>query len=330
MKALMYLGLEKLEIVEMPIPAGEVLIKVLYSGICGTDLKTYLHGHHFFKPPVILGHECIGEVVQVTAKNTSLIPGDFVAAAPYIECGTCDMCVGGIPELCTDKSFLKTGCFCEYIAVDNLQAERNIYKISAGDPVYSLVEPLACVLNGMNRLNSDKGQEFLVVGGGPMGTLFAAALTSLGKNVSVIEPSDWRYSWLRENHANEVFSNREEVTGRFFDGIILAANVPELVGQYLPFVREGGSMLLFGGYAKDVRVTIDPYHIHYREVSLSGCTGFSKKHFEKALQMIRNDKGSFDSLITHYYPLEESQNAFTLLKAGVGMKAVIRMSYGQD
>ena len=65
MKSLMYLGPGKLELIEEQIPVEDIVIKVIYSGICGTDLKTYLHGHHMFQPPVILGHECIGEITEI-------------------------------------------------------------------------------------------------------------------------------------------------------------------------------------------------------------------------------------------------------------------------
>ena len=152
MKSLMYLGPGKLELIEEQAPVGDVVIKVIYSGICGTDLKTYLHGHHMFKPPVILGHECIGEITEINVGNSNFKTGDLVAVAPYIECNKCDNCKRGIPALCKNKTFLKTGCFCEFIDVDIEQADKVLFKISSSEPVYTLVEPLACVLNGMSKL----------------------------------------------------------------------------------------------------------------------------------------------------------------------------------
>jgi L-iditol 2-dehydrogenase len=323
MKSLMYLGPGKLELMEEPIPEGDIIIKVLYSGICGTDMKTYLHGHHFFKPPVILGHECIGEITKINVKDTEFRQGDLVAVAPYIECGNCDSCKRGVPALCKNKTYVKTGCFCEYIAVDLAHARKALFKISSDGPVYTLVEPLACVLNGMSQLK-EMGKEYLVVGGGPMGALFAIALSSLGKQIAVVEPGVWRSEQIEQITDVSIFSRQKEVSGTY-DGVILAVNIPELIQEYLPLVKDGGDLLLFSGYAKDKRALIDPYHIHYRELTVSGCTGFSSLHFKEALTMIQKYEAGFNKLISHFFSLERAEEAFTLLKSGNGMKVVIRM-----
>ena len=323
MKSLMYLGPGKLELVEEEIPEGDIIIKVIYSGICGTDLKTYLNGHHFFKPPVILGHECIGKITKIDVEDSEFQIGDFVAVAPYIECGECDNCKRGVAALCLNKSFLKTGCFCEYIAVDKDQAERVLFKINGSDSVYTLVEPLACVLNGMSKLKT-KCKEYLIAGGGPMGALFAMALSSLGKQVTVVEPGVWRRGQLAQMTNVTIYSDLKEVS-RTFDGVILAVNIPELIQEYLPLVKDGGDLLLFSGYPKDKRAMIDPYHIHYREVTVSGCTGFSSLHFKEALSMIEGHEEGFNKLISHFFSLEQAEDAFALLKNGNGMKVVIRM-----
>lgn len=323
MKSLIYLGPGKLELVEEPIPEGDIVIKVFYSGICGTDLKTYLHGHHSFKPPVILGHECIGEITKINVKGSEFQEGELVAVAPYIECGNCDSCRRGVPALCKNKTYVKTGCFCEYFAVDLSHARKALFKISSNEPVYTLVEPLACILNGMNHLK-EMGKEYLVVGGGPMGALFTITLSSLGKRTTVIEPGVWRSKQLKKMTDITIFSDPKEVSGTY-DGVILAVNIPELISEYLPLVKDGGDLLLFSGYPKDKRAQFDPYHIHYREVTVSGCTGFASQHFKEALSMIEGYKNNFNKLISHFFSLEQAEEAFTLLKSGNGMKVVIRM-----
>lgn len=323
MKSLIYLGPGKLDLIEEQIPAGDIIIKVIYSGICGTDLKTYLHGHHMFKPPVILGHECIGEITEINVENGKFNTGDLVAVAPYIECSECDNCKNGVPALCKDKTFLKTGCFCEYIAVDIDQAEKVLFKISSSDPVYTLVEPLACVLNGMSNLKKN-AQDYLIVGGGPMGALFSIALSSLGKKVSVVEPGKWRAEELKKITDAAIFTDITDVSGTY-DGLILAVNIPELIEDYMPLVKDGGDLLLFSGYPKDKRALLDPFHIHYREVTVSGCTGFSSSHFKEALSMIKDYEGGFNKLITHFFDLQQAEDAFELFKSGNGMKVIIRM-----
>ncbi|MCK5672948.1 MAG: alcohol dehydrogenase catalytic domain-containing protein [Spirochaetales bacterium] len=323
MKSLMYLGPGKLELIEEQIPEGDIVIKVIYSGICGTDLKTYLHGHHMFKPPVILGHECIGEITEINNKDSSFKTGDIVAVAPYIECNKCDNCKRGVPALCKDKTFLKTGCFCEYITVDIDQADKVLFKISSSEPVYTLVEPLACVLNGMSNLK-ENAQNYLIVGGGPMGALFSIALSSLGKKVSVVEPGMWRSEELKKITDAAIFSGITDIS-ETYDGIILAVNIPELIEEYMPLVKDGGDMLLFSGYPNDKRAALDPFHIHYREVSVSGCTGFSSSYFKEALSMIKGYEDGFNKVITHFFDLQQAEDAFELFKSGNGMKVIIRM-----
>ena len=90
-------------------------------------------------------------------------------------------------------------------------------------------------------------------------------------------------------------------------------------------MKDGGDLLLFSGYPKDKRAMIDPYHIHYREVTVSGCTGFSSLHFKEALSMIEGHEEGFNKLISHFFSLEQAEDAFALLKNGNGMKVVIRM-----
>ena len=102
MKALMYTGQRQLEVQEVPAPEGAFLVRVAGCAICGTDLKTYLHGHPYFKPPTILGHEFYG-TVEAAPAQTGYQKGDPVVVAPYGDCGACDLCARGAGELCSHK-----------------------------------------------------------------------------------------------------------------------------------------------------------------------------------------------------------------------------------
>lgn len=319
MKALYYLGPEKLEIKQTEKPVGEVVIEVIGTGICGTDLKTYLKGHPMFKPPTILGHECYGKIVELSDCPGELKLGDTVAIAPYVECGECDVCKRGTPELCKNKSYVESGCFAEYVAMSKEHARKALFKVT-DDPVQSLAEPLACVYNGFEKL-IHKPKKLLIVGGGPMGTLFALLGLSQGCDTYVVEKSNWRLEYLRKMG---ITSGSEPPQG-VFDGVILAVNIPELVKEYIPLAADGGKVLLFSGYPKDAVVELDPYAIHYREVGIVGSFGFALEHFKRAVRTLCEMPELFSKLITHTFELEKAPEAFELLRRGKAMKILLRM-----
>lgn len=319
MKALFYLGPGKLELREIEKPAGDIVIRVLGAGICGTDLKTYLKGHPMFKPPTILGHECYGRIEATDNYHGSLKVGDTVAVAPYLECGKCDSCKRGVPELCKFKTFVETGCFSEYISMSEEHALRGLFKVE-DDPLYSLAEPLACVYNGFEKLGR-KPEKLLIVGGGPMGMLLALVGLSEGCETRIVEKSEWRLEYIRRAGI-EGSSERPDGT---FDSIVLAVNVPELVGEYTPLLADGGSLLLFSGYPKDATISVDPYAVHYREVSITGSFGFGFKHFEKAVGSLSTNRDLFGKLITHRFDMRNAREAFELLNRGRAMKIIFGM-----
>lgn len=330
MKALMYLGPESLEMQEIPDPVGEFIIKVAACGICGTDIKTYLKGHHFFKPPTVLGHECTGTVVRAS-KGSRFRTGDLVAVAPYLECGRCERCLRGFGQLCQEKSFISGGAFCEYISIpegfEEAGGVRSVPHAAGPEALleaaisYTLVEPLACVLNGTEHLAVGPRSRILVVGSGPMGTLFALYYQQQGLPVTVLEPNETRRNivsaWGIDCQDPEGFDVAS------YDKVVIAVNKAELAGEYLSKVADGGTVLLFSGLRKEESLTIDSYSVHYREVSLTGSYGYMRRHFDAAFEMIALNPAHYRQLITHTFPLEAGKKAFELSRSGTALKAAI-------
>lgn len=324
MKALVYTAINELEYKEVEFKEDDIVIKVLASGICGTDLKTYLHGHHHFTPPTILGHEFIGRV-EKCKDNPKVKTGDIVAVAPYYECGVCEKCKRGIPELCSNKSYVSTGAFCEYIAVPVtyleglfvLPKEKTIEDLA----VYTLSEPLACVLTGADRLTLREDSNCLVAGGGPMGILFALYFQSLNIKVSISEPNDERRERLAKWGINVL--KPEQVNAGEYDNIVVAVNVSPLISEYVKNIKAGGTILAFSGLQKGINLEIDAYAIHYKEVVLTGTTGFSLERYKRAFEMIKNNEDHFRKLITSTYPLEDGKKAFDSLSSGKDFKVCL-------
>ncbi len=325
MKCLMFQDIGKLEPGEVPMPSSPVWIKVAATGICGTDLKSVYVGHRYFKPPTVLGHEFYGQICKAP-EGYPLKTGTWVVAAPYYECGKCDFCKAGKGDLCREKNYVEAGSFAEYVGVpldymDGLfvlpeKEDENDYD------VYSLTEPLACVINGTTRLETIKGySKVLIVGGGPMGALFSLYYRINGIANAVVEPNPERAQMLRSWGIETVA--QDQVGKGEFDNIVIAVNISSLVQTYLPMVRDGGTLLVFSGLPKGEELEVDAGRIHYNEVSIRGCSGFALPHFREAFSTIRANEGLFRQLITNKFSFEHGQEAFDLLKSGKAFKVLI-------
>ncbi len=321
MKALVYTGIGQLELRDLPYPETEFVVRVLGCGICGTDLKTYMKGHHLFTPPAVLGHEFYG-LVERSFPGSGFQPGDPVVVAPYAECGTCALCAAGSGALCRQKSFVEGGAFCEYVGIPSSYVATGVFAIPETDDAFTLVEPLACVLNGVEHLKIRASSRVLVVGAGPMGALFALLFKARGIPVTVIEPSALR----RDAVASWGIDAREPgaIQAGDYDNIVIAVNRKELVEEYAKSVADAGTVLMFAGLGKSESVTIDSYSIHYREVSLTGCSGYAMSHFREALELITAHRDIFSRVISRSMPLDEGKEAFALLQSGQAFKIVLK------
>ncbi|MDI9427716.1 MAG: alcohol dehydrogenase catalytic domain-containing protein [Spirochaetota bacterium] len=332
MKALVYTGIKQLELKDVPEPSSDFIIKVLGCGICGTDLKTYQKGHHLFSPPAILGHEFYG-LVEKAPIGCGYLAGDKVVVAPYAECGFCDVCMRGAGSLCANKHYVEGGAFCEKVGIASDYIEQGVFHIKELDDVYTLVEPLACVLNGFEQLDLKPTSRALVVGAGPMGALFALLFRAKGIPVAVVEPSaqrreriaSWGIEAFEPGGAGHVESpSAGQVEKGIYDIAIIAVNKKELVSEYIKFVADAGTVLMFSGLSSDEIVAIDAYSIHYRQVSLKGSFGYALHHFKEALSLIEAHKEMFSKIITHNFPLERGKEAFEMLASGEALKIVLR------
>ncbi len=321
MKALMYMGVGQMELQEIHMPTEDFIVRVIGSGVCGTDVKTFLKGHHFFEPPTVLGHECYGEVVRC-APETGYKPGDFVSVAPYCECGECDVCRRGAGQLCNNKSYVPYGAFQEYIGIPADYVSQGVFKIGEAADVYALVEPLACVLNGLEHLRLRKESRALVVGSGPMGTLFALVFGQMGVPVDVVEPAPNRVAFLQG--LGITVHQPGEADYKQYDNIVVAVNKGELVDECVKGVADAGTVLSFSGLPKGTALSTDSYAIHYREVSLTGSFGYGIAHYKKALQMIEDDPKRYDALITHRLPLEQGLEGFEMLRKAEPVKLMFK------
>ncbi|MEW6624003.1 MAG: alcohol dehydrogenase catalytic domain-containing protein [Bacillota bacterium] len=339
MKAAIYYGPTDIVLgnVEVP-PVGKdnLLVKVEAAGICGTDLKTYMRGHHLFKPPCILGHEFCGRIVEVGANVKGFNVNDRIAAAPYVPCGKCFYCIKGEMELCNSQKTLN-GVFAEYVQIPKGVVEKGMIlvpeHVSSRDA--ALVEPLACCINALEDCNIACGDAILIVGGGPMGLLLLQLCKASGAGkIIVSEPVAKRRKAAQDMGALVVnpFEEdldrvvKEQTEGRGADVVLVCLAVPEVIAQTLSLSRKGGVVNIFGGMPKGTLVDIDLNIIHYGQVRLLGSFGFAPKHFKSAMTLISHGVIKLDRIVSHCFPFSEIVRVFRDYDGQEMLKVIIDMN----
>src|SRR3989344_5199574 len=184
MKALIFRGPNDYSVEEKPMPQigeGEVLLKVIACGLCGTDVKVFRNGHRGITPPMIPGHEIVGEVTETKSSTAGVRVGDRVIVIAHIGCMDCDFCKRGFTNNCTWVAndnrvfgFAFDGGFAEYMRVPKEAADRGslipIPPTSLPATAFAISETLACVIHGQEKLRITPQDTVLVVGAGPIGS----------------------------------------------------------------------------------------------------------------------------------------------------------------
>jgi L-iditol 2-dehydrogenase len=321
-----------------PVPKpGEVLIRTRAVGLCGTDLKAYVRGHPYFAPPCVLGHEFAGSVAEVGGGVDAVNIGDAVVVLPYLECGVCASCCAGLGELCQHKAFV-SGALQEYILLPPEIVRRGMFRLPEGVDFVtgSLAEPLACVINGIERSSIGPNHSILIVGGGPMGALLAMVARSRTPHVLVSEIVHARVEALASLGLNTVDPSRESVPDRLAeafgvpkaDRVLIAVGVRSVAEEAFAWTAPGGTGLLFGGLPKGDQLTVDPFAIHYQEVSLVGSFGFRRDHFLAAVAWLADHHDQAASLVTDTVAFEDIETGFALAQQAAGMKTVVVFGEG--
>jgi len=326
-------GVLSVEPVDVPeIKNGdEVLLEVEACSICGTDVHILEVPPAGFdvEPGLILGHEIVARVVDTGNRVKTLKPGDRVVVEPNDYCCVCGYCLKGLTNHCENQTSLgvnKNGGFAEYVIV----TEKTAHKISDDLPTNIAVfaEPLACVVNGFQKINAVPGQSAFVIGAGPIGLIFVQMLKASGfYPVIVSEPMQWRREYAKKCGADYVFNPMEVDAGEFVSSItgIGADVVIEVVGSQLAdgirAVRRGGKVLVFGFNTK-AEPKIIQHHIVLKEIQLLG-TWIAKSSFPAAVQILEKRILDLEKLITHVLPLNRIHEGISSLAKGEGIEVII-------
>ena len=299
-------SLDLVDVEDPPCAEDEVVIRVTTCGVCGTD-RSIFRGEHPARVPVVLGHEYSGVVVETGTAVSGLVVGDRVAVDPNVVDGTCSFCRRGESNLCEGLRPLgisRDGGFAELSALP----ATNAYKLPDGVSLEdgSVVEPLACCVHGIDRAAIRGGDTVLVLGAGPIGCLLIQlARLSGASTILAVEPDE-----VRRRHAiaagADLVCEPAEVTGCLHSlrGTIGADVVIEATGDAasaqasFELVRRGGTLLLFGVYPSDARVSVSPFRVNEDELRIVGSLNNPNTH-QRAIDLLASGRIVLDGVITH-------------------------------
>jgi L-iditol 2-dehydrogenase len=320
-------GSIELREVNIPCPQrGQALVKVKAALTCGTDIKAYLRGHPMIPMPGMFGHEFSGVVEAVGAGVKNFSPGDELMAvhsAPCLKCGYCKKKLYNLCEKIMDTKAL--GAFSEYILLPSHIVKINAY-IKPGNLSFeeaAFLEPLSCVVHGVEQLGIKGGDSALVIGAGPIGLLHLLLLNVKGASVSVADINEGRLRVAKRLGADFILSPDSIKTGCAFDYVFECTGLPAVWELAVNYLKRGGTLALFGGCKRGTKATYDTYRIHYDEITLKGVFHYTPDDVKKAYLLLRDRKINVSGLISGRYPLKDIGKAFERLIEGKGIKYAI-------
>ena len=344
MKVAVMRGLGKMGYETRDIPQekeNEVLVKVEYVGVCGSDLHYYEFGRigdYVVKPPYVLGHEAGGTVVEVGKNVTNLKVGDRVALEPGKTCGHCEFCKTGRYNLCPDVVFFATppvnGVFQEYVAHEAdlcFKLPDNMDTMEG-----ALIEPLAVGFHAAKQGNAEIGQTAVVFGAGCIGLVSMLALKAMGlSKVYVVDIMQNRLEKALELGAAQVINGKEEDTieairrlteNRGVDLVIETAGTEITSRQAVHIAKKGGT-IVFVGYSKSGEITLPMSLALDKELTFK--TVFRYRHiYPLAIDAVSSGKVNLKGIVTNIYDFDDIQRAMdeSVHKKSSVVKSVIKIS----
>lgn len=330
-------GQIELREVETPSPAeGEVVVKVRAALTCGTDLKTFLRGHPKFPLPTLFGHEFSGEIAQVGRSVHQFREGDKVMSAPSGPCGNCYYCKRNQENMCGVVMDNYThGAYAEYIRVPAHVVAQNMFEKpnSLSFQEAAVLEPLACVMHGLNLLKLREDDTVVVIGSGAIGLLHLLALKALGlSKVIVLGRRPYRLQIAQDlgayrtidfnaGQAREIILDATE--GRGADVVVECTGIPSVWESAINIARRGGEVVLFGGCKPGSTVTFDTQRLHYDQITLRSPFHLTRTSVRQAYNLLAEGRLAARPLITDTYPLDKLDQVFSLLQKGDCIKYAV-------
>jgi L-iditol 2-dehydrogenase len=308
------------------IAAGELLLRIRASGICGSDLMEW---YRIKKAPLVLGHEIAGEVVEAGDGVKNFRPGDRVFASHHVPCGKCRYCLAGHQSVCDmlRTTHFDPGGFAEFVRVPKVNVESGTFplpdEISFDEG--SFIEPLACVVRAQRFAGVKTGQTVLVIGSGISGLLHVQLARARGAaRIVATDISDFRLKAALQFGADAIIHGNEDVParlrdvneGRLSDLVIVTTGAMPAIQQAIKSVDRGGTLLFFAPTAAGVEVPIPLFDFWRDEITVVTSYAGSGRDLSESMDLIRSRQVRVADMITHRLPLAEAGLGFQLTANG--------------
>jgi len=323
---------------EMPTPqigAGELLVRVEASGICGSDVMEW---YRLDRAPLVLGHEIGGQIAAVGDGVERYKEGDRISAAHHVPCNTCHYCLSGHHTACDTlrRTNFDPGGFAEYLRLPAINVDRGVFllpdEVSFEEAAF--IEPLACVLRGQRLAHMQPGCCVLVIGSGIAGLLHVQLARALGASrVVATDITDYRLEAAQQFGADAVFHAEENLParlrqvndGHLADLVIVCTGATSAINQALQSVERGGTVLFFAPTNPGVTIPISVNDFFFRnDITLTTSYAGSPADYSTALELIRARRVPVREMITHRLSLAETGLGFQLVaEAKNSIKVII-------
>ena len=338
MRIAMYYSNRDVRLEEMPTPkisAGELLMRVEASGICGSDL---LEWYRLPKVPLVLGHEVAGVVAAVGEGVERYKVGDRISVAHHVPCNTCHYCLTGHHTVCETlrRTNFDPGGFAEYVRLPAINVDRGVFPLpdEMSFEEASFIEPLACVLRGQRLAHMQPGHSVLILGSGITGLLHLKLAQALGAGrIIATDVADYRLE-AASRFGADVVTHAKEYTpaylkqvndDRLADLVIVCTEAASAITQALQSVERGGAILFFASVPPRVTVPLSLNDLFFRnEITLTSSYGGSPADYATALELIHHGRVHVQDMITHRLGLAETGTGFQLVaQAQDSLKVII-------
>jgi L-iditol 2-dehydrogenase len=328
-----------LELREVPRPSpgpGEIVVRVRTALTCGTDVKAFLRGHPKWPMPTPFGHEFAGEIAEVGAGTVSFREGDEIMAAPTAPCGRCYYCERQQENLCESvMSTMVVGAYADFVKLPARVVDVNVFRKpqSISFATAALLEPLACVLHGLEFIHWRADDTAVIIGAGPISLLHVLALRNAGVGrILVVVRRDAPAAQAQRAGATEVLVTEvaaardlvlARTDGRGADIVIECTGQVEVWEAAPGLARAGGQVVLFGGCRPGTEVRFDTQRLHYDQLQVISPFHFTPRAVRRSFELLSSGEIDGKILIGGTFPLTELRRALTLHQQGRGVKYAI-------
>jgi len=327
MKVAMYYANKDVRVEEMPVPeigAGEILMRIEASGICGSDVMEWYRKD---KVPLVLGHEVAGTVEKVGGGITKYKEGDRISATHHVPCNTCHYCIQGHHTACDllqKGTKFYPGGFAEFVRLPAINVDRGVFPIpdSVSYEEATFVEPLACALRGQLQARLKPGQAVFVVGCGISGILHINLAKALGAGkIIAADTIAYRLDMAKKFGADHVINAEKENISekvRELNGGLLADQVIICRGAFIPqglaASEKGGTVLFFAGAKEGQTIQTPVNDLFWRtERTLTSAYAGSPADCKNAMNLIRDRRVHVREMITHRFGLADAVKGFMMV-----------------